>query len=408
MDIAYPLAILLGLLLLGTLLRPLTNRLLLPFEALLLALGFGAGLLFENTHTFGLNSDVLRDLVFYVFLPLIIFSTAYSIDAPRFRHYLRPILALALPMAIVTMILTTILVYYGIGHPSGFPWYAALITGTLLIATDNRALRYTFQHLGIHKDLRTVITGEDLLTSAMGVVLFTLLLYFASNPHIPLDSNSVSWFILWNLLGGTIIGLVIGFLALVLLRIRNPLPTEAALLTLLVTYLSYILAEQVIHVSGIVCVLVVALIMGRTMHQDLDAPRDHFVDEFWHFNASFSSYLLYLILGMSISLAMFSDRWLAILIGIGAVAIARVGGMLLMMPLLTRPGRPMADLPRRNLLYFTGARGAITVGLVLSVPVSLDFRWTIESIGFGVVVFTLLAQAPLLGLLKREQSQSKT
>ena len=404
MGLVHSLAVIAILLALGLLLRPLAEKLRLPFEAVLLLLGFAAGNLLMNATELGVSPDMLRLLVFYLFLPILIFAVAYRIDVPRFVHFMPAILVLGLPMALMTMGLVVILTYYGIQQPHAFPWFAALLTATILIATDSRALRLAFQHLNLSEDLRTVVAGEDMLTSAVGIVLFSLLLYWATHADTAITGGDVVLVFFWNLFGGLAIGLIIGFLALLFLRIRCPAPTEGALLTLLVAYLSYLAADRFAGVSGVTCVLVAALIMGRTMHQDLQATRDHFVDEFWHFNASLSSYLLYLIFGLSISMHMFQEHWLAMLVGIGAVAAARTAGLLLVMPLLTRPGRSLAQLPERSLLYLTGSRGAVTVGLALSVPPHLGYHLTIEAIGFGVVLFTLLAQAPLVDWARQRRN----
>ena len=401
MGLVHSLAAVAILLALGLLLRPLAEKLRLPFEAVLLLLGFAAGNLLLNATELGVSPDMLRLLVFYLFLPVLIFAVAYRIDAPRFMRFMPAILVLALPMALMTMGLVAILTYYGIQQTHAFPWFAALLTAAILIATDSRALRLAFQHLNLSEDLRTVVAGEDMLTSAVGIVLFSLLLYWATHADMAITGGDVVLVFFWNLFGGLAIGLIIGFLALLFLRIRRPAPTEGALLTLLIAYLAYLAADQLAGVSGVTCVLLAALIMGRTMHQDLQATRDHFVDEFWHFNANLTSYLLYLIFGLSISAHMFQEHWLAMLIGIGAVAAARTAGLLLVMPLLTRPGRALAQLPERGLLYLTGSRGAVTVGLALSVPPHLGYHLTIEAIGFGVVLFTLLAQAPLVDWVRQ-------
>ena len=401
MGLVHSLAAVAILLALGLLLRPLAEKLRLPFEAVLLLLGFAAGNLLLNATELGVSPDMLRLLVFYLFLPVLIFAVAYRIDAPRFMRFMPAILVLALPMALMTMGLVAILTYYGIQQTHAFPWFAALLTAAILIATDSRALRLAFQHLNLSEDLRTVVAGEDMLTSAVGIVLFSLLLYWATHADMAITGGDVVLVFFWNLFGGLAIGLIIGFLALLFLRIRRPAPTEGALLTLLIAYLAYLAADQLAGVSGVTCVLLAALIMGRTMHQDLQATRDHFVDEFWHFNANLTSYLLYLIFGLSISAHMFQEHWLAMLIGIAAVAAARTAGLLLVMPLLTRPGRALAQLPERGLLYLTGSRGAVTVGLALSVPPHLGYHLTIEAIGFGVVLFTLLAQAPLVDWVRQ-------
>ena len=403
MDLVILISSLAGLLLLGLVAKPILSRLKFPFEALLLLLGFIFSNLFIDADQLGLHGSVLRDLVFSVFLPILIFSAAYSMDAPRFRRHLLGIMLLAMPLALISLAFATVLIYYGMNHPSGFPWIAALLTGAMLIATHSQPLQQVFKHLNLSPDLRTLIRGEGLLNNALGIVLFTLLLAFALEPDLTLGPGEIALYFVWEVLGGTVTGLAIGFFALIFLRVRQPSPHEVALFTLVTAYMAYLVAEYVLHASGVLSVLATALIMGRTMHQDLDAPRDHFVDEFWRLMATLAESMLFLMLGLSLSIELFSDRPLAILIGVGAVILARIAGLTLVMPLLTRTNKALKELPDHNILYFSGARGAVTIGLALSVPTTLDYWWTIESIGLGVVLFSVLAQAPLLEFWRREK-----
>lgn len=392
-----------GLLLLGLLLKPLASRLYFPFEAILLVLGFAFTNLVVDAEDLGLQTDTLRDLVFYVFLPVLIFSAAYSMDAPRLRRNLLGIVLLALPLALIALALATVLIYYGMGHPTGFPWIAALLTGSMLIATNSQALQQVFRHLDLPADLRTLIGGEDLLNNAFAIVAFALLLAFALEPDFTLGPGDIALYFLWEVLGGVVVGVAVGFLALVFLRVRHPSTLEVALFTLVTAFMAYLVADTLLNVSGVLSVLVTALIMGRTMHQDLDAPQDHFVDEFWRFNANLAESMLYLMLGLSIVVDIFFERYLAILIGIGAVVLARLVGLALAMPFLTRTNKALTKFPDRNILYFSGTRGAVTVGLALSVPHELGYWWTIESVGFGVVLFSVLIQAPLLEFWRKRQ-----
>ena len=403
MELVLLISSLAGLLLLGLVLKSIFHRLRFPFEALLLLLGFAFSSLVVDADQLGLHSGVLRDLVFYVFLPVLIFSAAYSMNAPRFGRNLLGIILLALPLALISLAFTTVLIYYGMGHPAGFPWIAALLTGTMLIATHSQTLQQVFRHLDLPADLRTLIRGESLLNNAFGIVLFALLLAFALEPDLTPGPGEIALYIGWEVLGGAVVGVAIGFFALVFLRVRQPSPHEVALFTLVTAFMAYLVADYVLNVSGVLSVLATALIMGRTMHQDLDAPRDHFVDEFWRLMATLAESMLFLMLGLSISMDMFSERYLAIGIGIGAVILARIAGLTLVMPLLTRTNQALGKSPDHNILYFSGARGAVTVGLALSVPIALDYWWTIESIGFGVVLFSVLVQAPLLEFWRQKK-----
>ena len=122
MDLVISISSLAGLLLLGLVLKPLFSHLRFPFEALLLLLGFAFSSLIVDADELGLHSGIFRDLVFYVFLPVLIFSAAYSMDVPRFGRNLFGIILLALPLALISLAFSTVLIYYGMGHPAGFPW----------------------------------------------------------------------------------------------------------------------------------------------------------------------------------------------------------------------------------------------------------------------------------------------
>jgi CPA1 family monovalent cation:H+ antiporter len=89
------------------------------------------------------------------------------------------------------------------------------------------------------------------------------------------------------------------------------------------------------------------------------------------------------------------------LIAIVAVLIARAGatmGGLSLMNLLL-PERVPVNY--QLALVWGGLRGAVTVALALSLPVDLEYWWTIQSMAFGVVLFTLFVQAPTTPMLLR-------
>ena len=50
----------------------------------------------------------------------------------------------------------------------------------------------------------------------------------------------------------------------------------------------------------------------------------------------------------------------------------------------------------RLLMSLGGVRGAVTLALALSLPVELEGWWTVQSIAYEVVIFSLFLQAPVL------------
>ena len=122
----------------------------------------------------------------------------------------------------------------------------------------------------------------------------------------------------------------------------------------------------------------------------------------WEYKAWVANAVVFLLSGITIQWAMFADRWLAMLIGIGAVLPARAPGIFTLLPLLGRlPGVEPIPRPWQGVLWWGGIRGAVTLALALSLPVDLDYWWTIQSIAYGVVLFTLFVQAISMGWVMR-------
>ena len=100
---------------------------------------------------------------------------------------------------------------------------------------------------------------------------------------------------------------------------------------------------------------------------------------------------------------MFKEQWLAMLIGIGAVLATRVLVIYGSMPLVRFiPGIEPVSHQYQTVMVWGALRGAVTLALALALPLELDGWFTIQSIAYGVVLFTLIFQAPTLGLLLRK------
>ena len=79
------------------------------------------------------------------------------------------------------------LLFFGIGHPEGFPWIAALICAALLSATDPVAVTEIAKRLPVPKRLLTLMEGESLFNDATTIVLFMLLISIAMAPGTEIE-----------------------------------------------------------------------------------------------------------------------------------------------------------------------------------------------------------------------------
>ncbi|MEN8108893.1 MAG: cation:proton antiporter [Pseudomonadota bacterium] len=396
-----------GLLLLAIVVQPLSQRLHLPFTAVLVVTGFMASeLLVRSGIDTGIRAENFHSLVFYVFLPVLIFESAYNTDVRLLLRNLLPILFLAIPLMLLSILITAALVYLGIGHPEGFPWIAALLTGALLAATDPIAVVAIFRRLGVPERLALLLEGESLFNDATAIVMFSVFIAVATQTAGPMTIADGTVFFLKVFFGGIIVGGVTGAVFLFVTRLVNNSISRAAA-TVISAYLAFIVAESLLHVSGVMAVLVAGIILGRSSSHTASADGD-FVEQLWAFNAWVANALVFLLMGVTITLGMFIDRWLAMLIGIAAIIIARAIGVFGFVPLLTRL-TPVEPIPKawQTLMFWGGLRGAVTLALALSLPTELEYWWTIQSIAFGVVLFTLFVQATTMAPLIRKYRINK-
>ena len=378
--------------------EPIAVRLRLPHSALLVILGAVAG--YVITLGFGLDTGLrasnFHDLVFFVLLPVLIFEAAYNVPLIELRSNIGIVLMLAVVGMLLTTCVAAVLLYSGIGHPTGFPWIAALLAGSLLAATDPVAVVAQLKTLGAPERLAVLLEGESLFNDAAAIVLFGLFLALSSDTTFePLEA--VSHFLI-VFLGGSLVGLMVGFAAAYVFALSN-LPLQRTVITLCTAYGSFLLAEAVLHVSGVMAVLVAGLFVARSGKKE---PSGREISFFWSITAYLANGCVFLLMGITITIQMFSDRWLAMIIAIIAVFLARIvstaGTIFVMNPFLKNP----LSAQYQGIIVWGGLRGAVTLALALSLPGELDYWYTIQSMAFGVVLFTLLVQAPTMPWLLRK------
>lgn len=351
--------------------------------------GFLAGLSlpFLEVDT-GIRAKNLQDIVFFVILPILIFEAAWHLKLKSLKRWIFPILTLATMGVLVSCLITAAIVYFFIGHASGFPWIAALLTGAILAATDPVAVIAQLKSLKVPTDLTTLFEGESLFNDATAIVLFSIILGIATQQA---GDESYLLYFLRVFLGGLLCGIVIGLLsAIFVLVLRNKSTTVVVLI--LTAFASFYLAEHIFHVSGIMSVMFSAMITRWSMREFEDSLAQDVLPT-WEWLGTLLNALLFTIMGLTMTIAMFIEQWLAIAIAIAASLIGRACAVI-SSSYTTRASTYNISTNRQILLTWGGLRGAIAIALVLCLPLSLPYWWTIQAMVFGVVTFSLLIQAP--------------
>jgi CPA1 family monovalent cation:H+ antiporter len=346
----------------------------------------------------GIRAHNLHEIVFFIILPVLIFEAAWHLKPHLLRRWLIPVVVLATLGVLISCVVTAALVFVGVGHPEGFPWIAALLTGAILAATDPIAVISQLRALNAPEDLTALFEGESLFNDASAIVLFTIILSFATMEGGSQESSYLAFFSL-VFFGGILVGVLIGLLsAIAILLIGSPPATVFVLV--LTAFCSFYISEHLLHVSGIMAVMASSMII-RVLLTEVESSVAKGVSYTWEWLGLAFNSVLFVIMGLVITMDMFVERWLAMLIAIIASLLARalaVGSC----ALITKPLTNNISMGWQILLTWGGLRGAIAIALVLSLPVELPYWWTIQSMVFGVVLFSLLVQGTTNSYLIRK------
>ncbi len=377
--------------------EPLARFLRLPFTTLLVVLGIAAGQLVEAFHIqTGLNYIVLTDVVLKVLLPVLIYEAAQAMDLGVLRRHLVPVLLLVGPGFIIATLVTAGVI--ALVPWVELEWLPILILAALLSSTDPLAVTSQLRLLNAPSRLLAVVEGEGMLNDPAAIVLFGVVLALALSGAEPSVVGVTRDFVLVAA-GGAGVGFACGVLAWLVFRVvRDDL--AKMLCTLTVAYASFLAAEA-LGTSGVFATLTAALVVDlRVERSEPDELRESLA-ALWRVLGYVASAVLFLLVGFAFTREMFSAHFLAMIVAVVAVLIARAVAVfgLLSLPLGKRDVR--VPVIEQTVVVWGGLRGGVALALVLSLPFELESWFTLQSMAYGVVLFTLLVQAPTLPLLMR-------
>ena len=144
------------MLLIATVVVLITQQLRIPYVAGLVI----AGLPITEVLSRPISLD--PSLVLNLFLPILIFEAAVNTDISRLRNTFKPIALLAGPSSILSSVIITVLVKFGLG----LTWIPALPIGVILATTDTVSMIAVFKEIRVPARLSTIVEGETLFNDA--------------------------------------------------------------------------------------------------------------------------------------------------------------------------------------------------------------------------------------------------
>jgi CPA1 family monovalent cation:H+ antiporter len=332
-------------------------------------------------------------LILGIVVPPLIFVAAMQTRFEVFRTVQKTVIGLAIFGVVISAFVSALVLNVTLGLPLA----VALLFGVIVSPTDPVTVVSLLRRVQAPERLTTILESEAYLNNATPVILFPIALSLSFNPM-----RSLSQFA-FILLGGVAVGLLVSGLAELLYKLITE-PLAETSFTIAVMYGSYVLAES-LGVSGLIAVPIAGLYMGnRTMRTAMSEETRMTMTKFWEVVTFLATSFAFLLIGLKTDFNLLVAFAPFIIVAFAAILVARV---LSVYPILWVAELLGEKVPSswKKIVAFAGLRGAVSVALVLSLPLS-GSGGIITAMVFGVALLSLIIQAEILRIHVRNESAS--
>ena len=406
-----------GLLVAIVALATVSTRFRIPYAVLLVVGGLLMGFI-PGLPTIQLDPE----LILFLFLPPLIYSSAWLTSWHEFKANMRPILVLSIGLVLATTFIVAVVAHV----VAGLPWPVAFVLGAVVSPTDAVAASATAQSVGLARRIVAVIEGESMVNDATGLVVYRFAVAAVVTGGFSLAQAGFQ-FVLVSI-GGLLIGLLIGWPVAWLHRQLDNAPIEIAI-TILTPFAAYLLAEA-LNLSGVLAVVACGLYLSRQSARFFSSNTRLQADAVWGVLVFLLNGFVFLLIGLQLhsvldtvtNHALLTLIWDAALVCLTVIA-ARIA-WIIPVSYLTRWLSNFLPIHEtfpslRSLLVvaWTGMRGGVSLAVALALPLTITGgglfpdRDLVIFLTFGVILGTLVLQglslSPLIRLLHLKEDDSR-
>lgn len=361
-----------------------------------------------------LSVELEPDVVLLVFLPPILFSAAYLSSPRDLWANVRPISLLAVGLVVTT---TAAVAAVTMALVPDLGWPVAIALGALVSPPDAIAATTIARRLNLPRRLVVIFEGESLVNDATALTAYRLAVAAAVGTGA-LGVGEVTVRFATVAVGGTLVGLVVGWVAVWLLSLLDDSPVEV-LLTLLVPFAAYLPAEK-LGVSGVLATVTAGLLVGWRSPRVMGSNTRLLGASTWQMVVFVVNGLAFLLVGLQLPTVLRDVEGYGFgeLAGMAAaicatVIVVRIAWVYpatylprwLVPAIARRDPAPPARVP--IILGWGGMRGAVSLAAALALPLQtaagdpLPGRGLVIFLTFSVILVTLVGQGLTLPALIR-------
>jgi Na+/H+ antiporter len=350
------------------------------------------------------------DLIFFVFLPPILWAAALFTSLREFNANIRSIGLLAVGLVLVTSAAVALAARALI---PGLPWAVAVALGAIVSPPDAVAAAAIVSRLPVPRRVVAILEGESLVNDASALVLYRAAIAAAVFGRFSWGATVVRFFIDAGV--GAMLGLLVGWLIIRAMRWTRDALAET-LLTIAGPYLAWIVAER-LHVSAVLACVAGGLYLRQHLSTAVGPMSRLQTRSVWELLVFLLNAMIFILLGVQFTelLPRVPSAELGAVIRTGiVVGLVAIVVRMLWVPLVTylpslwrkRRSR-VRSLKAVLLVSWTSMRGIVSLASALALPLVLangapfPYRTEIIVITMCVIMMTLVVQGLTLAPLIR-------
>src|SRR5882757_706472 len=362
------------------------------------------------------------DLVFLIFLPPLLYSSAWATSWREFRHNLLSITMLAVGLVAFTV--------WGVAEFADrfitlLDWKSGFVLGAVVSTTDAIAATSIARTLGLPRKIVDILEGESLLNDATGLLALEFGLQMVVRGETPTAGAAVLR-LLYLVFAGVGIGLLIGLVAAWCERFIEDGPIEIVV-SLIVPYVAY-LASEGAHASGVLAVVACGLFLSRRSATYLSPSARIQIYGVWDALTFILNGIVFILIGLQLPYVLGGIR------GLSRLTLFSYGAIFSLILIALRmiwvfPAAQFVFWIRKKffgsteerpnargmfVIGWTGMRGVIALAAAITLPETLangapfGARNLIVFLTFSVILVTLVLQGLTLPPLIRALGLSRT
>lgn len=204
------------------------------------------------------NIAIDPELVFFFFLPPLLYEAAWQTSWKEFWRWRRVIMSFAFPIVIVT---SCVVAFVANAMLPGFTLALGFLLGGIVSPPDaiSATTIMRSRNLKVPKTLVSIIEGESLLNDASSLIVFRFALVAITTGQFVFAEAAGNFFVV--IIMGTAIGLAIGLFFYAIHRWLPTTPSIDIVLSFVTPYCMYYFAER-FHFSGVLAVVAGGLLLS--------------------------------------------------------------------------------------------------------------------------------------------------